>query len=128
MGSRPPRSLLLAALAQALQALLLLGLGMATLAAAVLDDAEDFSNAALIAALAGGGGLGLLAVARGLLAAAGWARAPALVWQLIMIPVGFTTLDDRPEVAYPLLASAALVLVGLFAPASGAALAEDLAD
>lgn len=125
---RAPRPLIIAAVAQALQALLLLGLGLALLVAGITDDSEDLLNAGLVAVLALGGGAALLAVARGLLGAQGWARAPALVWQLIMIPVGFTTLDDRPEVAYPLLASVALVLVGLFAPASGAALAEELPD
>lgn len=125
---RAPRPLIIAAVAQGLQALLLVGLGVALLIAGITDSSEDLANAGLVAVLALGGGAALLAVARGLLGAQGWARAPALVWQLIMIPVGFTTLDDRPEVAYPLLASVALVLVGLFAPASGAALAEDLAD
>lgn len=125
---RAPRSLIIAAVAQGLQALLLLGLGLAVLIAGITDESEDLLNAGLVAVLALAGGAGLVAVARGLLGAQGWARAPALVWQLIMIPVGFTTLDDRPEVAYPLLASVALVLVGLFAPASGAALAEDVAD
>ena len=125
---RAPRSLIIAAVVQGLQALLLLGLGLAILIAGITDESEDLLNAGLVAVLALAGGAGLVAVARGLLGAQGWARAPALVWQLIMIPVGFTTVDDRPEVAYPLLASVALVLVGLFAPASGAALAEDVAD
>jgi hypothetical protein len=120
--------LIIAAVAQGLQALLLLGLGLATLIVGITDDSEDLRGAGLVAVLALVGGAALVAVARGLLGAQGWARAPALVWQLIMIPVGFTTLDDRPDVAYPLLASVALVLVGLFAPGSGAALAEDLAD
>lgn len=121
-----PRPLVIAAVAQALQALLLLGLGTATLAAGVRED-SDLLNAGLVTALAGAGGLGLMAVARGLLGAQSWARAPALVWQLIMTPVGFTTLDDRPGVAYPLLGSVVVVLAGLFAPASGEALAEDVA-
>ena len=119
---REPRPLLIAALAQALQALLLLGVGLATLISGLMDESEDLGNAALVAALAVGGAVGLLAVARGLLSAQGWARAPSLVWQLIMIGVGFTILDDLPAVGYPLLVSVAAILAGLFAPSTGAAL------
>ena len=118
--SRAPRPLRVAALAQGLQALVLLALGLATLLSG-LAGSGDPVNAALVAGLAAAG-LALLAVSRGLLAAQGWARAPALVWQLIMIPVGFTTVDDVPGLAYPLLASVALVLSGLFAPSTGPAL------
>jgi len=121
---RHPRPLGVAALAQALQALLLLGVGVATIVLGITDSSDDLLNAVLVGVLAGGGGLLLLVVARGLLGAQGWARAPALVWQLITIPVGFTTLDDLPAVGYPLLISAGVVLAGLFAPSSGAALGE----
>ncbi|HUR73896.1 MAG TPA: hypothetical protein VMZ00_06445 [Sporichthya sp.] len=121
---RNPRPLGVAASAQALQALLLLGLGAATLVVGLTDESEDLLNALLVGGLALAGGLGLLAVARALLGAQGWARSPALVSQLIAIPVAFTTLDDLPGVAYPLLVSAAVVLAGLFAPTSNAALEE----
>ena len=122
---RHPRPLVIAAIAQALQAVLLVGLGVATLVLGLVDDSDDLLNAVLVGVLALAGGVGLLAVARALLGAQGWARSPSLVWQLIMIPVGFTTLDDLPGVAYPLLASAAVVLAGLFAPTTTAVL-EDL--
>jgi hypothetical protein len=110
--------LVIAALAEALQALLLLGLGVGTCVVGITGS-EDLLNAELVGLLALAGGVGLLGVARGLLAARGWSRSPALVWQLIMIPVGFTTVDDLPAVAYPLLVSAVVVLVGLFAPSTG---------
>ena len=103
--------------------MLLVGLGVATLVLGLVDDSDDLLNAVLVGVLALAGGVGLLAVARALLGAQGWARSPSLVWQLI--PVGVTTLDDLPGVAYPLLASAAIVLAGLFAPSSTAVL-EDL--
>jgi hypothetical protein len=119
--------LLVAAGAQALQAVLLVGLGVATLVVGIVDGSEDLLNTVLVGVLALAGGAGLLVVARGLFGAQGWARSPALVWQLIMIPVGFTTKDDLPGVAYPLLISAAVVLAGLFAPTSTAVL-EDLHD
>jgi hypothetical protein len=116
-----PRPLVLAAVAQALQALLLFGIGL-TSAVTGITGSGDVLNAELVGFLAIGGGIGLLGVARGLLAAAGWSRSPALVWQLIMIPIGFTTADDLPAVAYPLLVSAVVVLAGLFAPSSAAAM------
>lgn len=119
---RAPLPLLIAGAAQALQALLLIGVGVATMISGATGASADLLNALLVAALAIGGGAGLLAVARGLVRGHGWAHAPALVWQLIMIGVGFTMLDDLPGVAYPLLASVVLVIVGLFAPSTGAAL------
>jgi hypothetical protein len=114
--------LLVAAVGQALQALVLVGLGVATAVAGLTSDSNDLLNAELVGALALGGGFALLGVARGLLGARSWARSPALVWQLIAIPIGFTTSDDLPGVAYPLLASAAGVLVGLFAPSTAVAM------
>ncbi len=125
---RNPRPLVIAATAQALQAVLLVGLGVATLVLGFAEDSQDLLNALLVGVFSLAGGAGLLAVARGLLGAQGWARSPALVWQLIMIPVGFTTLDDLPGVAYPLLVSVAVVLAGLFAPTSNAALEEELGE
>src|SRR4051812_5903621 len=78
-----PRSLVIAALAQALQGLLLFGIGL-TSAVMGITGSDDLLNAELVGLLAIIGGAGLLGVARGLLGAKGWARSPALVWQLIM--------------------------------------------
>jgi hypothetical protein len=114
--------LVIAALAQALQAALLVGLGAATCVVGITGDSADVLNAELVGVLALAGGLGLVAVARGILGARGWARSPALVWQLILIPIGFTTADDLPGVAYPLLVSVVAILAGMFAPASSAAM------
>jgi len=116
-----PRPLVIAALAQALQAVLLLGIGVTSIVMGITGS-DDLLNAALVGVLAVAGGAGLLGVARGLLGARAWSRSPALVWQLIMIPVGFSTADDLPGVAYPLIVSAVVVLGGLFAPSSAAGL------
>lgn len=116
-----PRPLVLAALAQALQAVVLIGIGLVS-GVMGITGSDEVLNAELVALLAIAGGAGLLGVARGLLGARAWSRSPALVWQLIMIPVGFSTADDLPGAAYPLIVSAVVVLGGLFAPGSAAGL------
>ena len=77
-----------------------------------------------VLALAAAVGLGL--VARGLLAGRRWARAPALVTNLILLPVAVGLLQAHVWYAgVPLLLWALAVLVLLFAPATAAALDED---
>jgi hypothetical protein len=69
---------------------------------------------------------GLALVARGLLHRRRWARAPALVTNLILLPVGYGLLQGHVwYVAIPLLLWALAVLVLLFAPSTSAALDED---
>jgi hypothetical protein len=76
--------------------------------------------AALLTLLAG---LGLLAVARGLHRRRRWARAPALVTQLIVLPVGVGLVQGgRWYVGVPLIGWALGVLVLLFTPAVSEAL------
>lgn len=77
------------------------------------------------------GALGLLAaaglalVARGLLRRRRWARSPAVVAELVTLPVGWDLLQGgRWYLAVPLLATAAGLLVLLFTPAVSAALTE----
>lgn len=61
-------------------------------------------------------GAGLVAVARGVLRAQRWSRAPALVWQLLQAAVAGPSLQARPALGVPLLVVAALGAVGLFVP------------
>lgn len=120
---RSPRPLVVAALLQGLQAAALLCLGAYTCVAGITGHPDDRLDAELVGGLALLGGAALLMVARGLLGAKGWARSPALVWQLIMIPVGFGTVDDVPVAGVALLVSVAGIVGGMFAPSAGAALA-----
>jgi hypothetical protein len=63
-------------------------------------------------------GLGLLMVARGLRRARRWARAPALVTQLLALPVAWGLVQGgRWYVGVPLIGWALGVLVLLFTPA-----------
>jgi hypothetical protein len=65
-------------------------------------------------------GLGLIAVARGLRRRRRWARAPALVTQLLVLPVGAGLVQSgRWYVGMPLILWALAVLALLFTPAVG---------
>ena len=108
----------LALLGQAL-ALAVLGLWVAILAIGTHD--HDRVSDALLALLAVLGGLGLAFVGRALAAGARWARAPAMVWELIMLPVGISLAQGIPIAGALLLASAVIVLVGVFLAGQGAA-------
>jgi hypothetical protein len=75
-------------------------------------------------ALAAAAGLGL--VARGLLHGRRWARSPALVTNLLVVPVAIGLLQGGVWYAgVPLLLWALAVLGLLFAPATAAALEDD---
>ena len=60
--------------------------------------------------------VGLLLVARGLLARRRWARSPALTWQIVLLPVSFGLVQSgRWYVGVPLALTALLAVRGLFA-------------
>ena len=84
----------------------------------VLEQSRAFSqfNVLASAGLFVLGGLGLLAVARGLWQRRRWARSPALTWQIICLPVAVGLFQSgRWPIALPLAVSVALTLRGLFA-------------
>jgi hypothetical protein len=99
------------------------GLVVAAFAVFYLIDASDaFSlfnvvvSAALFVLAAGG----LLIVARGLLAGRGWARSPALTWEIICLPVAYGLLQSgRWQIGLAVGLLSLLALVGLvLAPAN----------
>jgi hypothetical protein len=118
-AARPTALVALVALVAA-QGLGLAGLAvffLVELAVATPLSAPRAIMAALLTLL---GGLGLLAVARGLLRRRRWARAPALVTQLLVLPVGWGLIQGgRWYVGAPLILWALAVLVLLFTPAVG---------
>ena len=79
----------LAALIVAVQGLAVLTLGFALLANSVVGNPDSLVGAIFIGVLAAMGGAGLLLCAWGLRRRRRWSRSPALVWQLLMIPVGW---------------------------------------
>ena len=91
----------------------------------VVADTADVIGAALTAGLAAVAGAALLAVARGLARAGSWARSPALVTQLLLVPVtSYLLLGGRAVLGLALLGWAAAVIVLLFWPTVSRALQE----
>jgi len=104
-----------AALAVFGQALTLAALGIWSALAGIVGHPDDRLAAELMAGMALLTGVGLAAAARGLFFGRRWARAPILVWELIMVPVGISLTRAIPAAGALLLASAAVVLIALFA-------------
>jgi hypothetical protein len=120
--ARPTPLVVLAALVAA-QGIGLAGLAVFFLVELVVSTPLSVPRAVMAALLTLLAGLGLLAVARGLHRRRRWARAPALVTQLIVLPVGVGLVQGgRWYVGVPLIGWALGVLVLLFAPAVSDAL------
>jgi uncharacterized membrane protein (DUF2068 family) len=121
-----PTTLLACAALVGLEAL---GLVVAAAAVAVelaVSSASDPLGAAVLAGLALVAGLGLALAARGLARRGRWARAPALVSNLILLPVGYGLVQSGLWYAgLPIMALGLAVLVLLFHPATNAALDDD---
>ena len=115
--SRPTALVLLVSLVAA-QGLGLVGLAVFFAVELIVATESSAARAVMAALLTLLGGVGLLLVARGLARARRWARAPALVAQLLVLPVAWGLIQgDRGYVGAPLIAWALAVLVLLFTPA-----------
>lgn len=117
-----PTSLTAAAALVGVQGALLVVLGAVIGVTGFVDESAKLRDAAMIGALYLLGGAGLIAVARGLADRRRWARAPALVWEMIMFMVGATQLTAVPVLAGPLLLVSVLTVVTLFHPDTNAVL------
>ena len=121
-----PVTLLAAAALVALEAVGLLAAAVFFVVELGVADADDRVRAATAAALTLLGAIGLGLVARGLFGRRRWARAPALVTNLLVLPVAYDlTRGGRWYVGVPLLLLAAVVLVLLFVRPTDEALLED---
>ncbi len=117
--ARPaPPALRAAAVLVGCQGLLLLVAAGVLAAETVVGCSTDASGARLTALLALAAGVGLVLVARSLARRRRWARAPALVTQLLLLPVGFTVVQAGDAlIGVPLLVVAGgLVLLLLSQP------------
>jgi hypothetical protein len=126
--SRPAAQLRVCAGLVGLEALALFGAGAFYLIELAVATVDDVGRALVTAALAWVAAVGLALVARGLERRRRWARAPALVTNLILVPVAIGLLQSgRWYVGGPLLLVAIGVVGLLFAPSTSADL-EDSAD
>jgi hypothetical protein len=98
----------------ALEGLLLAGYAGFVVVESVRDEAQDRIGALVLAAVASALAAGLGAVARGVLGGRRWARAPALVWQLLQILVALSGTVEPRALAVGLIVLAVLVALGLF--------------
>jgi peptidoglycan/LPS O-acetylase OafA/YrhL len=123
VSNRPPFTLTLAAVLEAVVGLLALGGGLFTLVETVVGEPKNLATALAVAALAVGGGALMLKVALGLYRAEGWSRSPAVVTQLFLLPVAVTLVQsDRPWLGYPLAALGVCALLMLLSGPTAAAL------
>ena len=120
--SRPPQLTLAAGLA-ALEGLVALGFGVAEIFQVQLLRAVVGIGVAITMV---GFAVLLLAAARALLGLHRWARAPVVVVQLIMLPVGWSFRGGQTTwVAVVMIIVALLTLVTVLHPASTRALVDD---
>lgn len=118
-----PRAVRLAGLVVGIEGIALLlaagGLAVAT----VLGLVENLGRAGFGVLIGLAAGAGMLRVAVGLAAVEGWARAPAVVVQLLLAPVGYTVAftAERPAYGVPILVLCIAGLFLLFTPESRAA-------
>ncbi len=117
---RPPGSTLQAcATLVAIEALGLLAAAVFYVVELVVATADDAVRALVSAALALVSAVGLGLVSRGLATGRRWARAPALVTNLLVLPVALGLLQGGLwSVGLPLLVLALTVLVLLFLPST----------
>lgn len=120
----PPRVLAVCAGSLSLQALALLGVGVFLLVELVRASTTSVAAAAFtgVCALLGGGMLGL--AARALLHERRWARSPAALVQLLLLPVayGMVQSDERTLLGAVLLVWGMATLVLLLSPSLSRAL------
>jgi hypothetical protein len=124
-----PGPLAVAAALVALQGLAGVAYGGYLAVRALVDDpAESVVGAEIGALLLVAGGAGLIACARGLLGARGWARAPVITVQLLAVLIGINyvqTPAPGPTVGVALLVLAGAVLYALATPAARLAFDEE---
>jgi hypothetical protein len=123
-STRPdqPVPLALGAALVALQGLVGVGIGVFFIIGGVTLGPDDPADAAMIGGMTLAMAAGLLASARGLTRRRRWARAPVLVWQLIMLGVGFSEIRTNASLAVPLIVVGLLTTVAIFHPATNAVL------
>ena len=126
MPRQPLSTLVACAALVGLEAVVLLAAAVFYVVELAVATADDVVRALVSAGLALVAAVGLALAARGLLRRRRWARAPALVTNLLVPPVAVGLLQGGVwYVGLPLLLLATTILVLLFQPATSAELEED---
>ena len=120
--ARRSRPLVVVAALVALQGVAVVLIAAFLLVELVAERPRSVGAAVGVLALAALGGCGLLVVARGLVAARRWSRSPAVVTQLIVVPVALAAAREAPLVGVPMLVWGGAVIVLLFVPSVSHAL------
>ncbi len=116
-------ALSLTALIVAAQGVATLALGLGLMIQSVVGNPDSRAAAMLIGVLSLLGGAGLVLCSWGLQRGRRWSRAPALVWLLLMVPVGWYQVQGGLRwVGLPLTLLSALGILLLLIPASTEAL------
>jgi hypothetical protein len=116
-------ALSLTALIVAAQGVATLALGLGLMIQSVVGNPDSRAAAMLIGVLSLLGGAGLVLCSWGLQRGRRWSRAPALVWLLLMVPVGWYQVQGGLRwVGLPLTLFSALGILLLLIPASTEAL------
>lgn len=124
--TKRPFAVQAAAVLEAAEGLAAVGFGVYTGVETAVGAAVDPASAIGVTVLALGGGIGMLACARGLLRADQWSRAPTVLTQLFALPVAWSLWQsDRPGLAIPMGAVAVLALIAVLSPPSTAWLIDD---
>ena len=118
-----PLPLTVAAAIVGLQGLLIALAGAYLAVAGLAGNPSSVANAEISGALALLAGAGLLLVGYGLSRGRSWGRAPAVLTQILCLPVAWGMVQGgRPDLGVPLIAVAVTTLVLLLLPATAAAL------
>ncbi|HEX4816543.1 MAG TPA: hypothetical protein VFV66_27695 [Nonomuraea sp.] len=125
--NRRPLTLLIAAAVVTLEGLVALGLGVFVAVAALTGSPGNLTTALAEAGFGALVGAGLLWVAwGGLFRMERWGRAPGVLTQIFVLPVGYTLVQsDQPQLGIPLLVVALAGLATLLAPPTTHALYGD---
>ncbi|MCW2889032.1 MAG: hypothetical protein QOE54_3035 [Streptosporangiaceae bacterium] len=124
---RRPLTLVISAVVEAAEGLAGLVFGLFIGWETIVGKPLDLASAIGVAVLALLGGLGMLAVARGLLRVERWSRSPAVVTQLFALFLAWNMIQsEQPGYGVPLAAGAVIALIALLSgPTTTALFKED---
>jgi hypothetical protein len=121
-----PLTLSAAAAIEALEGVVVLAIGLYVGIEAIAGSPNDLVSAIVLALMAVGAGVGIVAVGRGLWRARRWGRAPALITQIFAVIAAVSLIQsDRQAIGGVLVALAVVAAATLLSPPSTRALDED---